>query len=207
VRRAPRAHGETRAFYMPQSPERLFFAETVREEVAFGLERRGLQRHEAARRADEALSAVGLPPERFAERFPFHLSLGEMRRAAFAIAVALAPDVLFLDEPTACLDAAGVDALRALVARERDRGAAVAVASHDVSFLCESCDRVLFLREGSVETEVDTSSGEADARTAWPERRTPLVVILQEALAARGVCIEPRALEAERLAARLRRRR
>ncbi|MDH3199051.1 MAG: energy-coupling factor ABC transporter ATP-binding protein [Candidatus Krumholzibacteria bacterium] len=203
VRRPRRAGKETHAFYMPQSPERLFFAESVREEIAFGLERRGVARAEAARRAADALRAVGLEPGQFAERFPFHLSLGEMRRVAFAVAGALAPDLLLLDEPTSCLDRAGVDALRARVAEARALGAAVVVASHDVAFLCETCDRVLFLREGTVETEIDTAGGEAGARTAWPHGRTPLVVALQDALAARGVRVEPRALTVERLAARL----
>jgi energy-coupling factor transport system ATP-binding protein len=203
VRRPRRAGKEARAFYMPQSPERLFFAESVREEIAFGLERRGVARAEAARRAADTLRAVGLEPAQFAERFPFHLSLGEMRRVAFAIAGALAPDLLLLDEPTSCLDREGVDALRARVAEARAHGAAVAVASHDVAFLCETCDRVLFLREGTVETEIDTAGGQVGARAVWPAGRTPLVVALQDALAARGVRVEPRALTVERLAERL----
>jgi ABC-type glutathione transport system ATPase component len=84
------------------------------------------------------------------ERSPFQLSFGEMRRVAFAIAHALAPDLLLLDEPASCLDRAGRDVLDALVAARTDAGAAVVIVSHDPVSLAHRCDRVLALEGGRV---------------------------------------------------------
>jgi energy-coupling factor transport system ATP-binding protein len=133
------------ALYLPQSPERLFFAETLREEIAFGLKRRGLAPRAIAERAEESLRAAGLEPDVFLERSPFQLSFGEMRRAAFAIAESLAPDLLLLDEPASCLDADGRLALRSLVGRRLDAGGAVVVASHDLAHLQELSGRIVSL--------------------------------------------------------------
>jgi energy-coupling factor transport system ATP-binding protein len=134
---------DSRAFYLPQSPEQLFFAETVAEELAFGLHRAGVRGEEARERSASALDAVGLEPRRFLERFPFHLSLGEMRRVALAIAGSLSPGLLLLDEPTAGLDADGVDTLTRFIADGCARGAAVVIASHDHPFLDAVCHRVV----------------------------------------------------------------
>lgn len=131
-------------FYLPQSPERMFFAETVEEEVAFGLRRRGVSKDEARRRAHAALEDVGLAPARIARRQPFDLSFGEMRRVAFAVASVLEPALLLLDEPTACLDPRGVGLFYDLIERERSRGTAVVVASHDPRAV-SVCDRVIEL--------------------------------------------------------------
>jgi len=136
---------DSRAFYLPQSPEQLFFAETVAEELAFGLRRAGVQGEEVRERSAQALDAVGLEPRRFLERFPFHLSLGEMRRVALAIAGSLSPGLLLLDEPTAGLDADGVTTLTCFISDHCTRGAAVVIASHDLPFLDAVCHRVLHL--------------------------------------------------------------
>jgi len=136
---------DSRSFYLPQSPEQLFFAETVAEELAFGLRRAGAKDEEIKERSAQALSAVGLEPRRFLQRFPFHLSLGEMRRVALAIAGSLAPGLLLLDEPTAGLDADGVSTLIRFVSDHCARGAAVVIASHHHAFLDAVCHRVLHL--------------------------------------------------------------
>jgi len=135
-------------FYLFQSPERLFFAESVLEEVAFGLTSLGVPRREIDERAAEALMRVGLDPGLFLDRSPFSLSLGEMRRLAFAITFALSPKLLFLDEPTSCLDRAGRGVLADLVDALRSRGGTVVVASHDVPYLRAATDRVLTIENG-----------------------------------------------------------
>lgn len=140
-----------RPFYMPQSPEQLFFAETVSEELAFGLGRAGLGEPEAGARSAAALESVGLAPGEFLPRFPFHLSLGEMRRVALAIAGSLAPGLLLLDEPTAGLDADGVSTLTRFVADQTARGAALVIASHDHRFVRSVCHRVLELSGGRLQ--------------------------------------------------------
>jgi ATPase subunit of ABC transporter with duplicated ATPase domains len=91
---------------------------------------------------DGSLRAVGFEAAEVAGRSPFELSFGEMRRVAFAIAHALAPDLLLLDEPASCLDRAGRAVLEALVTARLDQGAAVVIASHDPSHLenlCTAC--------------------------------------------------------------------
>lgn len=146
--RITRAVEERGVMYLPQSPERLFFAETVMEEICFGLERRGLSIETARQRAEEALNRVGLDAGHFAQRSPFELSFGEMRRVAFAIASALDPDLLLLDEPASCLDARGRAVLESLVRHAARRGAAVIVASHERGAAL-ACDRTLELKGGA----------------------------------------------------------
>lgn len=147
VVRSTREHG---VLYLPQSPERLFFCETVLQEVSFGLTRRGIGREEARQQAIRALSEASLDPAEFATRSPFELSFGEMRRVAFAIAFALKPELLLLDEPASCLDLSGRRVLDALVQQCAASGGSVLVASHDD--LSESgYDRVCTLANGRLE--------------------------------------------------------
>ena len=158
IRRTYRKPVEKRAgcpeqgvFYLFQSPERLFFAETVFEEVAFGLKSLGVNRGELARRVDDALSRTGLAPGVFIERSPFSLSLGEMRRLAFAIAFALRPKLLHLDEPASCLDTAGRKILGGLIEASRSGGSTVVIASHDVPILHRTTDRCLTINNGRLD--------------------------------------------------------
>ena len=146
IERTVKEHG---VLYLPQSPERLFFAETVMEEIGFGLERRGVPAEAARARAEEALNRVGLEAASFAPRSPFELSFGEMRRVAFAIASALDPELLLLDEPASCLDASGKSLLAGLVDDAAARGAAVMIASHEPAARLNA-DRVLNLRDGAL---------------------------------------------------------
>jgi len=138
-----------RVAYLPQNPERLFFSETVEEEVMFGLERQGLGREEARARAHAALNDVGLDSNALADCSPFHLSAGEMRRVALAVAVALAPDLLLLDEPASGMDRAGLSVLERVIERACASGSAVVLASHDEGLLA-ACNRVLTVADGRV---------------------------------------------------------
>jgi energy-coupling factor transport system ATP-binding protein len=137
-------------FYLFQSPERLFFAETVLEEVAFGLRSLGVPHREVGERVADALARAGLDPRLFLDRMPFSLSLGEMRRVAFAISYALAPKLLLLDEPASCLDRAGRAVLADLVATLRSRGSTVVTASHDARYLRATTDRTLTIENGAL---------------------------------------------------------
>jgi len=129
-------------FLLPQSPERMFFAESVEEELTFGLRRLGAGADEGRRRAAVALDGVGLDAAAVMSRQPFDLSYGEMRRVAFAVADALEPALLLLDEPTACIDPDGVALFYGLLDRYRVAGTTVMVASHDRRALA-ACDRVV----------------------------------------------------------------
>lgn len=139
------------ALYLPQTPERMFFAETVREEIAFGLKRLAGARRNTAQIEEitcESLRAVGLDPAETLERSPFQLSFGEMRRVAFAIAHAMAPALLLLDEPASCLDRAGREVLADLVTARVNAGASVVIASHDPAHLDGLTDRIISLENG-----------------------------------------------------------
>jgi energy-coupling factor transporter ATP-binding protein EcfA2 len=135
-------------FYLFQSPERLFFAETVLEEVSFGLASLGIPRQAMKERAAEALALVKLDPDIFLDRSPFSLSLGEMRRVAFAMALALAPKLLLLDEPASCLDRTGRAVLAEVIETLRNKRSTVITASHDARYLRATTDRILNLANG-----------------------------------------------------------
>jgi energy-coupling factor transport system ATP-binding protein len=158
IRHTP-GHG---VLYLPQSPERLFFAETVMEEIGFGLERRGVTREAARERTEQALQHAGLDPVSFAPRSPFELSFGEMRRVAFAIAFVLNPELLLLDEPMSCLDAPGCAVLDRLARACIAGGGTVMMASHERDALSH-CERTLEFRDG-----VLASSSAGGAETGRP---------------------------------------
>jgi energy-coupling factor transporter ATP-binding protein EcfA2 len=194
--------GRQRAFLLFQMPERLFFAETVAEELAFGLERLGLDREERERRSRGALARVGLPPDAFLPRAPLSLSAGEMRRVAFAIMISLDAELVLLDEPTSCLDSAGRELLAGIIAEQTSRGHAVMIASHDVGFLVRVCDRIAWVRRGRLDAMVTVEGGDLPSEQTWPG--DPLAVLgLQDHLAALGAPVVPRALTEERLLERL----
>jgi energy-coupling factor transport system ATP-binding protein len=129
-----------------QNPESQFFAPTVLEDVAFGPRNLGRPRPEDDGR--EAMRQVGLDPDEFGGRTPFELSGGEARRAAVAGVLAMSPDYLLLDEPTAGLDARGRAAVRAAIAAARKR-AGVVIVTHDAGDFLASADRVLVLSCGT----------------------------------------------------------
>ncbi len=132
-----------------QNPERQFFNETVGDEVAYALRRRNVPAAEVEKRVHEALNAVGCPPSRYLRRSPFHLSGGEQRAVALAVALALSPRALLLDEPTAGLDpATGRRLLDHLDAWRRAHEAPVILVSHDMAHVSRRADRVLALKDG-----------------------------------------------------------
>lgn len=133
-----------------QYPEHQLFEETVFADVAFGPRNLGLDPGEVERRVREALAAVGLPPE-IGDRSPFQLSGGQMRRVAIAGVLAMRPEILVLDEPTAGLDPAGreelLDRLRALRRRHR---LTLVVVSHHMDEVARLCERGVVLERGRV---------------------------------------------------------
>lgn len=132
-----------------QFPEQQLFDPTVGDDIAFGPRKLGLDHAEVRRRVQGAMAAVGLPFESFKDRYTFGLSGGEMRRVALAGVLALEPEVLVLDEPTAGLDPRGrrgiLDALRGLHA---ERGTALVFVSHNMDEVAELVTRVDVLERG-----------------------------------------------------------
>jgi energy-coupling factor transport system ATP-binding protein len=131
-----------------QFPESALFAPTVEEDVAFAPRQLGLHEEEVRERVRESLRVLGA--EELARRSPFALSGGEKRRAAIAGVLAMKPEVLILDEPTAGLDPATRQELLALILGLREAGISVVLVSHDLEEIAEVADRVCALHEGRV---------------------------------------------------------
>ncbi len=134
-----------------QYPEHQIFEHTVLREVAFGPRNLGLGKDEIAARVAWALEMVGLDIEEMGERVPFTLSGGEMRRVALAGVLAMRPEVLILDEPTAGLDPQGRRELLAQVRRwQEEVGMTLILVSHDLDELARVVERVVLLDDGQV---------------------------------------------------------
>ncbi len=132
-----------------QAPEAQLFASTVFEDVAFGPRQMGMGAARLAQVVEEALRIVGLPGEEFGQRDPFSLSGGQMRRAALAGVLAMEPDILVLDEPTAGLDGEGRAELYRFLARLRaERGTTILLVSHHMGEVAALAERVLVLHQG-----------------------------------------------------------
>jgi energy-coupling factor transport system ATP-binding protein len=131
-----------------QFPESALFAPTVEEDVAFAPRRLGLDEEAVWERVRESLRTLGV--EDLAGRSPFALSGGEKRRVAIAGVLAMGPEVLVLDEPTAGLDPATREELLDLIRGLREAGVSVVFVSHDLDEVAEVADRVCALHEGRV---------------------------------------------------------
>jgi energy-coupling factor transport system ATP-binding protein len=131
-----------------QSPEQALFAPTVEEDVAFAPQRLGLGEDEVRERVRETLDLLGAG--HLAARSPFALSGGEKRRVAIAGVLAMSPEVLVLDEPTAGLDPHARSELIGLVERLKGSGMTVVLVSHDLDEVAEVADRVCVLDGGEV---------------------------------------------------------
>lgn len=132
-----------------QMPEQQFFAETVFDEVAFAPRSLGLEQTQVEVRVKQALEQTGLDWETVRHRSPFHLSSGQKRLAAIAAVLALQPEVLILDEPTAGLDPGGRRHLYSLLTRlNREEGLTVLVVTHHLEHIAALADHCLVLGGG-----------------------------------------------------------
>lgn len=188
-----------------QEPERQLFAPTVFEDVAFGPRNAGLDEHQAARRADEALAAVGLDPVLFGGRSPFALSGGEMRRAAMAGVIALRPRYLLLDEPLAGLDPEARDRMLALVKHLAETGMGVALVAHDPASLARVCTRVALLADGRLLAEGPAAAVLGDAAFLRGAGLAPgAAADMAARLRGRGLAVGEGVVDADGLAAAVR---
>jgi len=133
-----------------QFPEMQLFEETVYKDVAFGPRNLGYPASEVERRALEAMAAVDLDPELYSSRSPFHLSEGEKRRAAIAGVLAMGPEMVVFDEPTAGLDPKGVQLIQRIVRRLREEPQSVVLVTHHMDFVLELADRAVVLVAGEM---------------------------------------------------------
>ena len=132
-----------------QYPEHQLFETDVFKDVCFGPKNLGLDRKETELRAYKALKMVGLPDEYFYQS-PFDLSGGQKRRVAIAGVLAMEPDVMILDEPTAGLDPKGRDEILELIKGLQETGMTIILVSHSMEDVANYVDRIIVMNKGSV---------------------------------------------------------
>ena len=136
-----------------QFPEYQLFEETILKDISFGPKNFGMEEDKCVNIAIESLKLVGLD-ETYLERSPFDLSGGQKRRVAIAGILAMNPDILILDEPTAGLDPQGAKDMMNLFKKINSLGKTVIIVTHDMNHVLEYCDEVIVMNKGQIERHV-----------------------------------------------------
>ena len=181
------SHWRSRVALVLQDPDDQIFAPSVAEDVSFGPLNQGLTESVVRTRVQSALEALGIAD--LAHRPPHLLSGGQRKRVAIAGAVAMEPDVLLLDEPTAGLDCEGADQLILALRDLGRRGMTLVFSTHDIELVQALADDVALFRDGTVLTQgrVDSLLSDPDL-LARAGLRPPKLVELWLAARARGLC-------------------
>ena len=129
-----------------QNPDDQIFAPTVEEDVAFGPLNLGLPMEEVQDRVEDALARVGMSG--FEKAAPHHLSGGQKKRVSIAGILAMKPEVMVLDEPTAGLDPQGVTNLSKLLKQLNDEGITIIISTHEVDLVPNYADKIFVLVDG-----------------------------------------------------------
>ncbi len=140
-----------------QNPSCQLFSPTVEEEIAYGLNNQGLSRALVRKKTDYYLDYFQLSPYR--GRFPFHLSRGEKQRLVLAAVLAMEPDYVLLDEPTASLDAYWRKNLGKYLRKIQKDGCGVILVSHDSDFVEEYAGVELIMEQGVISKEINLADG------------------------------------------------
>ena len=134
-----------------QYPEYQLFEETIAKDIAFGPKNQGLSAEEIDARVRRAMANVGLDYDHFAERSPFELSGGQMRRVAIAGVLAMEPKYLILDEPTAGLDPRGRDSILDMIRNlHAQGGTTVLMVSHSMDDVARLAEKLIVMSRGSL---------------------------------------------------------
>lgn len=133
-----------------QYPEYQLFEETVAKDIAFGPKNMGLSEEEVDRRVRYAMDMVGLNYDEVAQKSPFELSGGQMRRVALASVLAMEPSVLILDEPSAGLDPRAKEFLLNDIKRLHENGTTIVMITHNMDDVADFAKKVVVLQNGSV---------------------------------------------------------
>lgn len=131
-----------------QYPEYQLFEETIAADIAFGPRNFGLSDEEVDARVREAMDFADLDYDQYAERSPFQLSGGQMRRVAIAGVIALRPRYLILDEPAAGLDPIGKRVIFDKIKRLHESGTTVILVSHNMDDVAKMADRIFVMHQG-----------------------------------------------------------
>ncbi|HYL43848.1 MAG TPA: energy-coupling factor transporter ATPase [Ktedonobacteraceae bacterium] len=176
-----------------QFPESQLFEPTVYADVAFGPRRMKLSKREVRTRVFKALETVGLPPHEYAQRSPFDLSGGQMRRVALAGVLAMSPTILVLDEPTTGLDADARSEFYSYLRRvQQEQGVTIILVSHDMAEVATLADWLCVLHDGHLVIQGPPRSifVQGDTLRTWglaPPPLSELLAILRQ----HGVAIPP----------------
>lgn len=174
-----------------QYPDHQLFETTNFEDVCFGPKNQGLDRKEVELRAFEALQNVGFPEDLYYQP-PFDLSGGQKRRVAIAGVLAMKPEVLILDEPTAGLDPAGRDEILGLVSKmHKELGITIILVSHSMEDVAEYVERLIVMNQG----EVMYDGAPKEVYTHYKELEAvglaaPQVTYLMNELAGKGLPVD-----------------
>lgn len=133
-----------------QFPEYQLFEETIEKDIIFGPMNFGVSEEEAKQIARKVLKTVGLD-ETYLSKSPFDLSGGQKRRVAIAGILAMNPDILILDEPTAGLDPQGTNEMMSLFKQINASGKTIVLVTHDMNHVLQYCDEVVVMNHGKVE--------------------------------------------------------
>lgn len=185
-----------------QYPEHQLFAETVFEDVAFGPRNIGLDEVEVNERVEKALNLVQLSLEEFGERSPFQLSGGQMRRVAIAGVLAMQPDYLILDEPSAGLDPKTKEAFFAEIKSLYEQtGIAIVLVTHSMEEAVELSNRLLVMSGGRI--ILDGKPQDIFAQNKEVLRAAgvdvPEIIALKECLNKHGISVSESILHKEEL--------
>lgn len=135
-----------------QYPEYQLFEETVEKDIAFGPSNLGLSDEEISVRVRESMEAVGLNYEEYKDKSPFDLSGGQKRRVAIAGVIAMNPELLILDEPTAGLDPGGRDEIFDLIRRlHEERNMTIILSSHSMDDMAKIAKNIIVMNHGKIE--------------------------------------------------------
>lgn len=171
-----------------QFPEAQLFEQTVLKDVMFGPKNFGASEEVAKASAEVALEKVGIAPELY-ERSPFELSGGQMRRVAIAGVIAMMPDLLILDEPTAGLDPKGQQELMQLFTDlQKEKQLTVVLITHQMEYVAQYADHVVVFEHGTVVKE--GSPADIFADEAWLREKqldVPAAKQFADDLAQKGV--------------------
>lgn len=188
-----------------QYPEYQLFEETVAKDVAFGPKNLGLSETEIEERVKEAIALVGLDYETVKDRSPFELSGGQKRRVAIAGVVAMRPEVLILDEPTAGLDPkAHKDVLNMVEEVHRRTGNITIFVSHNMADIARLSDKILVIHNGKLVTK-------GSPKEVFSQKETlrsvgldlPPVTEFTEGLRERGINLSATILDVDEAAAQI----
>ena len=175
-----------------QYPEYQLFEETVYKDIAFGPKNQGKTGDELDRCVREAAKLVGIRDDQL-EKSPFELSGGQKRRVALAGVIAMEPDVLVLDEPTAGLDPAGRENLMENIRHyHSNKGTTIILVSHSMDEIAQNVDRILVLKSAHVLMEgkpTDVFARAEELLSAGLD--VPQVTRIAMALKERGIEIDP----------------